>query len=212
MFGWIDRAWQWATHNLGGDVVSWVRDLVHGIWSVLQTIFGNVADAWHVAWNAVNGLWRAAGKFASEVWGAFYHLYQIIIPAIVRWAKRELLSLSKFIDHVWSWAVKEVEKIYHWIAHEIATLIKWVMVHIWDPLFKSIELAWKWIFHEGKILWYYITHPDKLVALIFDSLVAELESQAWKVGGLLGKFFLALVVHNLRKFVLLLEDILMAVF
>jgi len=43
-------------------------------------------------------------------------------------------------------------------------------------------------------------------------LLAQLERDAWKIGRLLGKFFLGLIVHNLKMFVIVIEDILMAVF
>lgn len=68
-----------------------------------------------------------------------------------------------------------------------------------------------WINKEGRLVYCYITHPSKLAALVFDALIVELERQAWSVGERLGKFFLSLILHNIKRFALLVEDILDAI-
>jgi hypothetical protein len=75
---------------------------------------------------------------------------------------------------------------------------------------RGFDDLYHWINKEGREVFYYITHPAKLVDLIWDDILAKLEREAWTVGERLGKFFMSLILHNLKRFMLLLEDILHA--
>ncbi len=212
MLGWLNRVFNWGVTNIGGTIIGWVHDLIRGMWSVLDTIFGNVNDAWHDVWKAADSVWRATTKFGIAAWHALYDLARIIIPGIVRWAGRELTRLDHYITNVFRWAIRELTVLRHWIDHLISALTRWVMVHIWDPLWRSLTEAWKWIYHDGMILWYYITHPLKLAGLLLDPMIVQLEKDAWRIGALLGQFFFGLIIHNLKRFTLVVEDIMMAIF
>jgi hypothetical protein len=106
------------------------------------------------------------------------------------------------------------------LASEVYDWIKWLLDVFWrdfqDWLRKYVEaplkVAYDWVVHEGATVWHYITHPADLVDLIWDNLIAKIESSAWDVGEKLGSFFLALIIKNLDKFVTLVEDIINAVF
>jgi hypothetical protein len=211
MFGWLDRAWNWAASNIGGTVVTWVRDLIHGVWGVLSGVFGNVGQAWHDVWQAINDTWHAAGKLAGWIYSALYHLFHVVIPGVVRWADRQFHNIMKWVEGIYDWVVHELDTLRKWVDHLIAGVLHWVTVHVWNPIWHSLTLAWKWIAHEGFITWYYISNPGKLASLLLDSLVVALEREAWRLGPLLGRFFLAMLAHNLKRFVLMLEDIIMAV-
>jgi len=113
--------------------------------------------------------------------------------------------------NVYHWAVRQIDWIKHWVAKLIDAVRSWVINDIWKPLSRSLLAAWHWISHEGGILWYYITHPEKIVDLIWEALILKLESEAWRLGSRLGTFFFALFMHNLKRVVLLLEDIVNAV-
>jgi hypothetical protein len=212
MFDWISFVWAWGQQHIGGPIVDWVRDLIHGVWSFLTTIFGNVGEAWHDMWVEANKLWDAASRFGKATWGSIWHILFVVIPHVVHWAWRELMKLGHLIADVRDWAIREFLKFLHWVLALLSSLEHWVITHIWDPLDRAITLAWRWIAHEGTIVWYYITHPAKLVDILWQPLLAAIESNAWSAGSALGGFFLALVVHNVKRFVLLLEDIVMAVF
>jgi hypothetical protein len=144
MFGWIDKAWQWAAGNIGGTIVSWVHDVIRGFWYVLNALFGNVTGAW-------SGLKDIFDFFGSKI--------------------------ERFFDEV----------------------------------YRAIREAYGWINTHGYLVYYYITHPAKLVDLLWEALIANLESTAWETAERLGKFFLSLILRNLEKFLMLIEDILHAV-
>lgn len=144
MFGWISKAWHWATSNIPGDIVNWVHDLVRGLYFFLNIIFGAVGGAW-------SNLKDIADYFGAK------------------------------------------------------------LEHYLDEAFRAVKDAYDWINKEGYLVYYYITHPEKLVLLLWDALIANLEATAWDTAGKLGKFFLSLILKNRRRFIDLIEDILHAV-
>ncbi len=212
MFGWIGRIWQWGVSNVGDPVASWVHDFVRGIFGWLATLFGHIGEAWHAVFTVGVLLFHAAEAFGHAIWEEFYRLFVIALPRLIRWAGHELTLLGHAIRALYNRLVRDVINLYHHIAHAISGAIHWVVTHVYDPLKRDIVQAWDWITKRGELVFYYMTHPDKLAMLIFDSLLELLEREAWTVGRKLGRFFLSLVVHNLRQFVLLIEDIVMAVF
>jgi hypothetical protein len=80
-----------------------------------------------------------------------------------------------------------------------------------NETYRAISDAYNWINTRGYLVYYYITHPAKLVDLLWEALIANLESTAWETADRLGKFFLSLFLRNLEKFLMLIEDILNAV-
>src|SRR5271169_4796338 len=84
MFGWLGRAWDWASHNIGGPVVNWVRDMFHAVWGFLHTIFGHVIGAWPYVWAGLHAIWVYFDRYARAVGSLFHYLYKIWIPGIIR--------------------------------------------------------------------------------------------------------------------------------
>jgi hypothetical protein len=72
--------------------------------------------------------------------------------------------------------------------------------------------VYRWINHEGWLVFHYISHPSLLVELIWRDIILKLEHEAWNVAEVLGRFFLSLIVRNLKHFVMIVEDIFDAVF
>lgn len=89
----------------------------------------------------------------------------------------------------------------------IPDIIHWVERDILDPLLRAL----RWIEHEGAIIWHYISHPADLVELIYNDLIRKIESAAWDTAKILGRFAVALVYHNLERFLTLAEDVLDAI-
>jgi hypothetical protein len=212
MWGWLGSIFDWATNAVGGTVVPWIRDLIHGVWGWLSTLFGHVGNAWHDMFRAGKWIHLALAHFGLEALATVWDIIFKRLPKIVTWAWDHIQNLWHFATHIYRLLLKWVENLIHRIEVAIHDAIMWVTIHIWRPLKADFLNAWHWITHEGARVFYYITHPDKLAELVFDSLLALLERESWAVSAKLGKFFLALIHHNLKRFVLLIEDILMAVF
>lgn len=210
MFGWIERIFHWGVTNIGGTVVGWVRDFIRGLYGYLHLAFHLVGDAWAGLWADVNKFWNALDAFAHELWRATWHTLHKVIPELGNWLHHLIVTVDRYAQFVYHWALARAEWLLRKIESEIAFVLRWVVLHIWDPLFRDVTTALQWIFRNGRILWYYITHPDKLIDLVWDALLAKLEREAWVVGHKLGQFFLGLVLHNITRFALLLEDIIVA--
>lgn len=210
MFGWIESIFHWGVSNIGGTIVGWVRDFIRGLYGYLHLAFHLVGNAWGDLWGDVNRFWHALDAFGHSVWQAIYHTLHTVIPDVRNFLHRLIARVERYAQYVFRWAVVRAEWLLHKIESEISFVIRWVITHIWDPLFRDVTTALKWIFSDGQTLWYYLTHPDKTVDLIWESLIAKLEQEAWAVGRRLGEFFLGLVLHNARRFALLLEDIIVA--
>lgn len=80
-----------------------------------------------------------------------------------------------------------------------------------DTVYDSLHDLYTWVNKYGKELVGWIEHPSTLVDLLWDDILSKLEKEAWTAGEKLGKFFLSLILHNLKRFATLLEDILDAV-
>ncbi len=65
--------------------------------------------------------------------------------------------------------------------------------------------------HYAMVAWWWVTNPDKLAETLFWWILRLLEHYAWEAGELLGEFFLALVLRNIRRFLHLIEAVLAAV-
>jgi hypothetical protein len=80
-----------------------------------------------------------------------------------------------------------------------------------DTVYDSLHDLYTWVNKWGKELVGWIEHPSTLVDFLWDDLLVKIENEAWTAGEKLGKFFLSLMLHNLKRFATLLEDILDAV-
>lgn len=192
-------------------VRGWVRDLINGLYGYLHMIYGDVGSAWFHLEGAALDYWRALTSFAGSVLASFAHLFKVLIPAIISEYRKLFTEAENFIKTVYDDALKGLDRVTHLIASTADALWQTILRDVWRPLLGSLTDAWTWIKHEGATAWYYISNPAKLVDLIWLYLIAKLEREAWIIGSLLGKFFLSLIIHNLKRLALLIEDILNAV-
>lgn len=212
MFGWLKRVFDSVTGAIDTTVQHWVLDIATGIYSWFHSIFHFVGDGWHRFWTVAHNLSTAASNFAKQVSIGFGKLWHFWLPHLVSQIKDKFDAAWHFINNVWHEAVKLFHTALQVIDTAITNVRRWIINDIWKPLTHDIAQAWDWITGKGETIWHYLTHPGDLVKLIWDALIANLEAEAWSIGGKLGTFFLALVVHNLPRFVSLVEDILNAVF
>jgi len=158
---------------------------------------------------------RASGAIDSTIRGWVHDviagLYSFLhtIFGDVRGAWNDLVGATEAIWHALDdfgsmvWGVFN-DVIHHWIPD----ILSWINTDIVDPLLKAVA----WIANEGVVIAEYLADPGKLVALIWDALIANLESTAWATATKLGQFAIALVWNNLSSFLTLIEDILDAIF
>lgn len=203
--------WSSASGAISGTVRSWVRDLMNGLYGFLHAIFGDVGTAWNDLQTAFLNVWHAAQRFALSVIAVVAYILRVLIPAVIHDYNRLVSDVTNFAKGVYNYAVAQIERVVRLIASSVDAVYQLVLRDVWRPLLASLTDAWHWITHEGATAWAYISNPVKLVDLIWTFLLAKIEAEAWNIGSLLGKFFLSLIIHNLKRVALLIEDILDAV-
>lgn len=73
------------------------------------------------------------------------------------------------------------------------------------------QIVGHWIPKYAITAWWWITHPDQLAEQLSLYVVKWLEREAWTIAPYLGKFLLALVVRNVKRWLPILESILAAI-
>lgn len=211
MFGWIEGIF----HKAGSAVDSAVQALVHaairGLYGFLHSLFGNVIKAWENFYNAVVVLSVGQLNFIRAVYNTFVNLFKILLPHINNRITANNITINNRVTTV----VKDYNTK---ITNEskarqagILGLLLWIIAHVLRPLSALIAQIFVWIGKKGDAMWEFFTHLDKFAELLFWHLVAALEAHAWDIAKFLGEFFLALIVHNLVRFIKLMETILDAV-
>lgn len=189
----------------------WVHDLINGLYGFLHVIFAAVAKEWVGLNRAEQGFANSFYLFAHSVWVKFTGLLRIVVPRIVNEYRRLIAETLGYAQQVYRDLVSGLVFVEQYSRRLVDGAITWVRDNVYTPLLKSLTGAWQWITQRGETLWHYLTHPDMLAALLFDSLIALLEREAWAVADKLGRFALSLVARNLRQFAALVEDILNAI-
>jgi hypothetical protein len=167
-------------------------------------VFSWLARAWNWATGHIDS---TIASWVHDVVSAIYGFIHAVFADIIgawNWFYSSTKDLWAGLGHFFDEVARAF--IFLW-RHWIPSLWKWIFVHLLKPLLD----AWKWISHEGATLWHYITHPDLLAAYLYDHIIRRLEQLAWQTARKLGTFFLALIIHNLRQFLVLIEDIIHAV-
>lgn len=211
MLGWLDRFFGNVGSSIGNAVSSAVHWAMHAVMSVILAVFRLVGAAWRDYLAALRAELGAAEGFARTVWGFASWLTRGLLPKIVRWAARAIASVLAFARRVYEDLQRAVARLLAYIAHVADTIYRWVLRDIWAPLKRYADLLWADLKKWGFTAWWWITHLPQLADAMIFHIARSLEKYAWQLGRMLGAFFTALIIHNLRRLLLLVEDILSAV-
>jgi hypothetical protein len=211
MLHWLDRFWNSATGAVGNAISSAVHWAMHAVASVFLAVFALVGKAWAVFVDAAVSLGGTLERFASSVYTWAGYVMHIVIPALTKWAQGEFDRLGLDIYNLGKLLVRYVNDIYKWIAHEISDVTKWAIRDIYDPLKSYADQIASDLRKWGYVAWWWITHLPELAEAMIFSIVTSLENHAFEIAANLGKFFLALIMKNLKSFISVLEDIISAV-
>lgn len=193
--------------TVGQDVVNFVHWSIKGVIAIFGFVFHAVGRAWDDVGGAALNLYHYVGEFTRAVWWRLRYLFRVAIPRLFRWIGHEITRVIKLLDHWVNRLLAFLRALRAWAVREFNAVRSWVITHIYRPLLRSLTAAWHWLEHEGAILWFYITHPDKLAALLFWHITDFLEANAYAAARRLGRFFLALFMANARRVAAVLEDI-----
>lgn len=211
MFDWV-TGWfiKWAplVDQKIRDMVHWA---IHAVASVLIAVFRHVLDAWKWLIYGLAFLGYEEIHFAEDVWNFGRRVVHVYIPRLLKWTWGWIGFLHKLIWTIYSALVRALDTLRKLAWSWILALWRNVLRFVWDPLKRFADLIWHDLIKWGWTAWWWITHPEALAGFLFWHIIHWLEFYAWEAGRRLGTFGLALVRHNLRRFLILAEDVISAV-
>jgi hypothetical protein len=211
MFGWIENLFARAGNAVDNAVKALIHVAISGIYGFLHSLFGNVIRAWDQHYNAVRAYISAELEFLRDVYNAFIRIFRVHIPRLDRRITIVYVTINNRITViVRDYNTKIITERKQRQA-AILSLLWWVIHHVVIPFLAKFATIFRWLAREGATMWHYFTHLAEFAELLFWYLVRSLEKHAWDAARLLGQFLLALIVHNLVRFVKLMEAILYAV-
>lgn len=211
MIAWLTG---WVGRFLGlvpDAVLALVRWGLHAIVTAVEFVFSGVARAWREFWNAISALERATWDFGAALFGLAVKVLKYWVPRLIADLRAAALALWHGIDWVWAHAVGLVNDLRKLAWSWILNLWRMVLRDVWKPLKDFADHLYHLILTWAYIAWWWITHLDRLAEAMIFHIAAAIERHAWELAALLGRFFTALVLHNLRRAVMLAETILAAV-
>jgi hypothetical protein len=218
MFGWLTNAFK----TLIGAGAAATASSVQAALNVISVIFDTTYKYWHTVAGHVGGGWQ-------ELTRTLLYLRNNMQQYTFAQYAFDLLILRKYIPWLSNWISwlggkiqRDLGTLRGLLHREIVagdnaqhaytrSVLLWVVVHVLGFLLGLVRSAFAWINGVGATMWHYFTHLADFAELLFMFLVEALERHAWDVGGLLGKFFLALIVKNVVRFATLVETIIDAV-
>ncbi len=211
MLGWLRNLFA----SLGGGIIGAVRTLIEqladGIEWTLSHLFKGIKAAWNNFWYGAHQIWWGGKSLGWATEGALWQIAHWVIPRINRTFSYHWRTIWRLYEtnKLLTWRLYGAGKHYSWSL--VFTLTKFVIFHVLGPLLAlGVKVAW-YIINRITPLWDLVMHPDKLVRWIFWHFIALLETLAVDVAKRTTRFFLALLIHNLRTVIIILEDAINAV-
>lgn len=207
ILGLITGSWQSAINA----VVTWVRDLENTHYTYWHTVTGRVGAAWQQLTRTLLWLMQNMQEYMFAQ-GLFDTL---IIKHVIPWLGSWISWLGGRVRQEINTTIAMLRREYK--AGDAAqhaytrSVLVWVVIHVLAFLYALVRRLFGWIDGIGATMWHYFTHLADFAELLIMFLVASLEKHAWEIGGLLGKFFLALIIRNVVRFATLVETIVDAV-
>lgn len=181
------------------------------MYSYWHTVAGHVANGWQQLTRTLLWLTQYMQQYMLEQSFLDYRIVRVYIPWLAGW----IAWLGGRVRNLINATIAMLRREYK--AGDAAqhaytrSVLLWVVVHVLLYLLKLILNLLHWIASQGATMWHYFTHLDAFAALLFWHIVKLLESLAWDVAKVLGKFFLALIVRHVVRFATLVETIVDAV-
>ena len=131
MFGWIRKAYDWATGKIDGLTASWVHTLILGVWSFLTGAFHTVIAAWNVFYASAKGFAKGIAELAAETYNWIKWFLDIFWRDWLRWVSTHII---KPLLVAWHWVIHEGAIVWHYLTHA-ADLVAF----FWDALIAKLE-------------------------------------------------------------------------
>lgn len=210
MFGWLKDLYNGLVADLN-SVQKWIVGAINAVYSFFNQLINQL-------WGALGWLENALNSFVKQIYDYALYLYHLIlwviqvgIPQVATWAQHELGKLWNYLGGLVNWALSQLDALARWAQSELNRLADWVVRNIYDPLYNAITGAIRWIEREGAFVYYLLTHPDQLAAIIGRYLLG-----AWMgLGRRYAKPFVRWILHTAMSeasaFGSIIEDIITSI-
>lgn len=205
--GWFAR----VAGDIGQHIADAIHWAIHAVASVFMAVFAHVFGAWEQLFRWVAEFYRAFGSVLYWVGAKFWHILRVVIPRVIDWARWWFTRLLGLIRAWVAWLWGKIRETIALIYREIGMVIRWAVTHIWDPLWHWVQFLWGRVKAWAWVAFWWVTHLASLAEAMIFHIAAAVERHAWELAGLLGRFFLALLIRNLARFVKIVEQIIAAV-
>lgn len=193
MLSWLSNLWRQITGDINA-VVKWITGAIAAVYSFIQREFDAAYHAALDAWNFADSLFRQAWAYIVSVYHYAVAIVDVVIHNVIVWVQRIWNDLYSYAHGVYETLVSWVDFLKHAIAVGLDDLRRFVINDVWNPLYHGLTDALRWITHEGAYVYYLLTHPDKLVALIGHYLWAAWIQLLKTYGRIIGQWLL----HSMR--------------
>lgn len=136
-----------------------------------------------------------------------------------KWVDGAIFNLSAYMNSNFAQVRNDIANTRSWASGQISAarsfaeslftgFIKWIISTIFGPLSKDVAQALNWIFHEGAMILDLITHPEKLLKLLWVFIFGSWVTFLVKFGPIIAAWLLRMWKPILPVVVNVLEDIL----
>jgi hypothetical protein len=196
---------------VGPAVATAIHWAVHALAVVVLAVFDKVFGAWRTLAGWSWGFILATGRALGAVGSKLFQIVRVLIPRVIRELLRWVAFLLRFIRSWVAWLWRQIRATIALLYREIGAVIRWAVTHIWEPLWRWAQFLFRLIRAWAWVAFWWITHLASLAEAMVFHIAAAIERHAWQLAGLLGRFFLALLIRNLARFVRTVEAIIAAV-
>lgn len=196
-------------NSIRGDinnVIRWILGLISAVYSFIDSTFNQLYHDLIDVWNELYGFFQQAWSFIVRVYDIVSSAIVKVYDDIVSWVVGLWHDLENLANWIWQQVVHWVDYIISWVTRLWNDLETWVIQNIWNPLYSSLLQAWRWITQFGAIAYYYITHPDALVALLGHWLWLSWVDLLKRYGQTIGRWLAHVMFSMVSDFLTILED------
>lgn len=208
---WLDNFFTNAASSTVDAYLSIVHWAIRGLTALIFGQFNNTNSAWNVYYTDNKYFITQIEIFSRNSKNAHGYTLRFRIPQVIHWALGNFGRLAAAILALTRALAHDVAMILAFIRTTARALTIWVLRHVWAPLYAYARKIYADLLKWGYVAWWWITHLDRLAEAMIFHIAMSMERNAWRLAGMLGRFVLALVLHNARRLAILVEHIVTAV-
>lgn len=165
MFGWLKDLYNGLVGELSA-IEKWIMGALTAVYSFFNRLINQLWNA--LAWlqNALNSIVNQIYQYALSLYHLILWVIQVGIPQVATWAQHELGKLWDYLGGLVNWARSQLGALANWALGALNRLADWVVRNVYDPLYNAVTGAIRWIEREGSFVYYLLTHPDQLAAIL----------------------------------------------